>query len=92
MELLPPPFVCVRNRKHSPFPEKAMDHDDLPPPTMRSPISTLRVRDHVVAVEVQEPRPTLTRIRPRLRSGAFPISRLPATPENEVPTRRLGAA
>ncbi len=70
-----------------------MDDEDLSPPTMRSPISTLRVRDHVVAVEVKQPRSP--RIRPKLRSGLFPITRV-SNPDvadsNDIPTRRLGAA
>lgn len=69
-----------------------MDDEELPPPTMRSPISTLRVRDHVVAVEVKQPR--VARVRPRLQSGLFPVGRVPREEptEHEAPTRRLGAA
>ena len=89
MELWAASFVCVRNRASRSLNEKAMDAEDLPPPTMRSPISTLRVRDHFVAVEVKQPR--LVRIRPALRSGLFPVSRMPHD-EHELPTRRLGAA
>ena len=69
-----------------------MDDEDLPPPTMRSPISTLRVRDHVVPVEVKQP---LALVRPKIRSGLFTITRLAKAPrdlEVDVPTRRLGAA
>lgn len=66
------------------------DEDELPPPTMRSPESGLRVRDHVVAVELHHPRPAVRRAKPPVPSGIFAIA--PIALEVEPPTRHYRVA
>lgn len=73
----------------TPFP--AFEDDDTPPPTMRSPESTLRVRDHVVAVEVHPPRPPVRRAKLPSSSGLFAIApittRSRGARDDDPPTR-----
>lgn len=66
--------------------------EELSPPTMRSPESTLRVRDHVVAVEVELPRPAVRRAKAPSDSGIFTLGSVAAESEVEPPTRSYRVA
>lgn len=55
-----------------------------PPPTMRSPESSLTVRDHQLSVEVNAAAQSPRRGRD---SGVFPVEAYDDDPDSSVPTR-----